>query len=151
MLKRILFFSLLHSDHNFTDSYYGKMICRVYKHIHRNWRYPYPNTTFGVPPLSDIGSMLQMIQGYILSQADPITRQLLWGGSDMDIKWMDEKLNPWCTAVKSCWIACVVIFKGEINERRKKLLAGKHPHENYFIFSHFFILITILQTDTMGN
>ena len=29
----------------------------------------------------------------------------------MNIRWMDEKLNLWCAAVKSLWMECVVIYK----------------------------------------
>ena len=31
----------------------GKGVYRVYKHSQHNWTYPSPNTTFGVPSISD--------------------------------------------------------------------------------------------------
>ena len=42
------------------------------------------------------------------------TRHLFWEKSYVDIKRLDEKLNPWCNEAKDRWISFVVIFKGEI-------------------------------------
>ena len=41
---------------------------------------------------SDLGKMLQDMQGYTISQSETTKRHLLWGGVDMDIKFLDEKL-----------------------------------------------------------
>ena len=59
----------------------------------------------------DLGTMLRWVQGYIMSQAETITRKLFLGGVDVDIKCLDEKLNLWCTSVKYLWIEFLVIIK----------------------------------------
>ena len=36
-----------------------KVIGRIYKYDHRNWPYPYPNTTFAIPPRFDTSIQTQ--------------------------------------------------------------------------------------------
>ena len=47
-----------------------------------------------------LGAILQWVHRQILSQAETITRNLLQGRSDVDIKWLGDKLNLWSTEVK---------------------------------------------------
>ena len=37
----------------------------------------------------------------------------------MDIKWLDEKFNPWYKSVKTLWIAFVVILKETCTNQEK--------------------------------
>ena len=64
---------------------------------------------------------LNMGYYHIQLSAYTITRHLLSGVSDVDINWLDEKLNPWCISVKYWWIAFVVILK------EKFINQGKFP------------------------